>query len=49
VAAAAATPAAVLGLDGEIGAIRRGLRADLLALDRNWQLLRVLRDGEWVG
>jgi len=49
VAAATATPAAVLGLDGEIGAIRRGLRADLLALDRNWQLLRVLRGGEWVG
>lgn len=45
VAAAATVPAAVLGLDGEIGALRTGLRADLLILDDDLAVEEVYREG----
>lgn len=48
VAAASTTPAAVLGLDGDLGAIRPGLRADLLVVDDDLSPLRVMRSGSWV-
>lgn len=47
VAAAATTPAAVLGR-ADIGALEAGRRADLVAVDKDLRPLRVLRAGEWV-
>ncbi len=47
VAAATSTPAALLGLDDR-GSLATGLRADLVVLDRDWQVSRVMRGGEWV-
>jgi N-acetylglucosamine-6-phosphate deacetylase len=47
VAAATATPAALLGLDDR-GSLATGLRADLVVLDHDWQVRRVLRGGDWV-
>jgi N-acetylglucosamine-6-phosphate deacetylase len=47
VAAATATPAALLGLDDR-GALTTGLRADVVALTDDWQVDRVMRDGTWV-
>ncbi len=44
--AATATPAAVLGLD-DVGVIRRGARADLVVLDADVRVQRVMRAGEW--
>jgi N-acetylglucosamine-6-phosphate deacetylase len=46
---AATTPAAVLGLGTEVGAVRAGLRADLVELTADLQVLRVMRAGSWVG
>ena len=43
---AATTPARVLGLDGELGAIAPGLRADLVLLDDELRVIGVLRAGE---
>ncbi|HET7328152.1 MAG TPA: N-acetylglucosamine-6-phosphate deacetylase [Nocardioidaceae bacterium] len=48
VTAASATPAAVLGLDRELGALRTGLRADLLVVDDDLRPLRVMRAGRWT-
>jgi N-acetylglucosamine-6-phosphate deacetylase len=48
VAAATSTPAALLGLDDR-GRLATGLRADLVALDRDWEVRRVMREGDWVG
>ena len=45
VATAASVPARVLGLDGEIGALRPGLRADLLVLDADLTVEEVYRAG----
>jgi N-acetylglucosamine-6-phosphate deacetylase len=47
VAAATSTPAALLGLDDR-GRLATGLRADLVALDRDWEVRRVMREGDWV-
>ena len=47
VAAATSTPAALLGLDDR-GSLATGLRADLVALDRDWEVRRVMREGDWV-
>jgi len=44
---AATTPAAALGL-ADVGRIAPGLRADLVVLDRDLQVARVLARGEWV-
>jgi len=48
VSAASATPAAVLGMSGEVGALAPGLRADLLVVDDDLRLQRVMRSGRWV-
>ena len=47
-AMASTTPARVLGLDDEVGALEAGLRADLVVLDAGLQVKRVLRAGAWV-
>ncbi|MEZ2389247.1 N-acetylglucosamine-6-phosphate deacetylase [bacterium RCC_150] len=48
VASATAVPAAVLGLSDELGGLRRGLRADLLVVDKELRLAGVLRNGDWL-
>ena len=47
VAAATATPAGLLGLDDR-GRLETGLRADLVVLDGDWRVSRVMRGGNWV-
>ncbi|MPZ61186.1 MAG: N-acetylglucosamine-6-phosphate deacetylase [Propionibacteriales bacterium] len=46
---AATTPARVLGLDGEIGGLRAGLRADVVVADEDLRPVAVMRAGRWVG
>lgn len=41
-------PAAVLGLTDEVGALRRGLRADAIIVNAELELQHVLRAGEWL-
>ncbi len=48
VAAAATTPAALLGMSDRVGAIRPGLSADLVILDRDLRPVRVMKGGAWV-
>ena len=45
---AATTPAAALGLGTDVGALRAGLRADLVELTEDLQVVRVMRAGSWV-
>jgi N-acetylglucosamine-6-phosphate deacetylase len=47
-AAASGTPAGLVGRRGEFGAIEVGLAADLVVLDRELMLVRVLCAGRWV-
>jgi N-acetylglucosamine-6-phosphate deacetylase len=47
VAAATSTPAALLGLDDR-GSLATGLRADLVVLDHEWRVRRVMCRGDWV-
>lgn len=47
VAAATSTPAALLGLEDR-GRLTAGLRADLLTLDDEWKVTRVMQGGAWV-
>jgi len=47
VASASLVPAAALGLD-RVGALRAGLRADLVVTDADLRPQRVMRAGEWV-
>lgn len=47
-AAAATTPARVLGLDHRCGAIAAGLDADLVALDDDFSVVAVMAQGRWV-
>lgn len=47
-AAASTTPARVTGLDGETGALRPGLAADLVLLDAKLRLNAVMARGQWV-
>jgi N-acetylglucosamine-6-phosphate deacetylase len=42
-----ATPAAALGLN-DVGALRAGLNADLVVLDRDWQVRAVMAGGAWL-
>ena len=46
--AATTVPAGVLGLTDEVGALRRGLRADVLLVDAELDLQRVMRAGTWL-
>lgn len=45
---ASTTPARTVGLDGEVGALRAGLRADLLVLDEGLRVRKVMRAGRWM-
>src|SRR5690606_7288375 len=45
---AATTPARVLGLADRLGAVAPGLRADLVELDRDLRVRRVMRAGRWA-
>ena len=45
---ASGTPAAAIGLSGTVGALRAGLRADLVELNEDLQVVRVMRGGAWV-
>ncbi|GAA5197951.1 N-acetylglucosamine-6-phosphate deacetylase [Rugosimonospora acidiphila] len=45
---ASTTPAAAIGLDATVGALRAGLRADLVELSEDFQVVRVMRGGAWV-
>ena len=47
-AMAATTPARVLGLADEVGALEAGLRADLVVLSSDLRVKRVMRAGAWV-
>lgn len=48
VRAASSAPAAVLGLQDEIGSLQEGLRADLLLVDEELRPVQVLRGGQTV-
>jgi N-acetylglucosamine-6-phosphate deacetylase len=48
VAAASTNPARVLGIDAECGAIAPGLAADLLHLDDDFEVQRVMTRGRWL-
>ncbi|WP_410814553.1 N-acetylglucosamine-6-phosphate deacetylase [Micromonospora sp. 067-2] len=44
----ATTPARAIGLGDRVGALQVGLRADLVVLDEEFTVVRVLRRGSWV-
>ncbi|WP_040157102.1 N-acetylglucosamine-6-phosphate deacetylase [Mobilicoccus massiliensis] len=46
--AASATPASVLGIDDHVGSIEPGKLADLVVLDGDLRVVRVMRRGAWV-
>jgi N-acetylglucosamine-6-phosphate deacetylase len=48
VRSASAVPASVLGLSGDVGDLRPGMRADVLIVDSELALAGVLRRGRWV-
>ncbi|MDG4833722.1 N-acetylglucosamine-6-phosphate deacetylase [Solwaraspora sp. WMMD1047] len=45
---ASGTPANVIGLGARVGALMPGWRADLVVLDDNLEVVRVMRAGAWV-
>jgi N-acetylglucosamine-6-phosphate deacetylase len=45
---ASTTPARAIGLEGSIGALAPGMRADLVVLDEDLHVVRVMRAGEWI-
>jgi N-acetylglucosamine-6-phosphate deacetylase len=45
---ASGTPARAVGLADEVGALRPGLRADLVELDAELRVRRVMRAGRWI-
>ena len=49
VLAATAVPAAVLGMDGELGSLEAGKKADFIVCDREWRLKQVYIDGLRIG
>ena len=48
VRSATAVPAEVLGLGGELGSLRAGLRADAVVVNSRLGLYRTMRSGEWL-
>lgn len=48
VTSASAVPASVLGLSAQAGDLRPAMPADVLVLDQDLKLARVLRKGAWV-
>jgi len=48
VTAASRTPARVLGVAGQCGALEAGLRADLVVVDADLLPVRVMRRGQWL-
>jgi N-acetylglucosamine-6-phosphate deacetylase len=44
----ATTPARAIGLGNRVGALQPGLRADLVVLDDDLNVLRVMRAGSWL-
>ncbi|TDB70990.1 N-acetylglucosamine-6-phosphate deacetylase [Micromonospora sp. KC723] len=44
----ATTPARAIGLGDRVGALQAGLRADLVVLDDDLSVVRVMRGGAWV-
>ena len=42
------TPANAIGLGTEVGAVRTGLRADLVELSEDLEVVRVMRAGKWL-
>lgn len=44
----ATTPARAIGLGDQVGALQVGLRADLVVLDDDLNVVRVMRAGSWV-
>jgi N-acetylglucosamine-6-phosphate deacetylase len=49
VQSATAVPAAIIGQEHEIGSLRAGMRADVVAVDRNFRRVLVLREGRTLG
>lgn len=49
VLSATAVPAAVLGLSGEVGSLRTGLRADVVVVDSGFRPALVVRGGQVLG
>lgn len=47
-ASATTVPANVLGLAGEVGGLRPGLRADVLVVDERLKAAGVMRAGLWL-
>ncbi|WP_431909432.1 N-acetylglucosamine-6-phosphate deacetylase [Micromonospora carbonacea] len=45
---AATTPARAIGLGHRVGALQAGLRADLVVLDDDLNVVRVMRGGSWL-
>ncbi len=45
---ASTTPAAAVGMGTEVGALRAGLRADLVELSEDLEVVRVMRGGQWL-
>ncbi len=48
IAMVTSTPARAIGVDDEAGALVPGRRADLVVLDDNLRVIRVMRAGSWV-
>lgn len=48
VQSATATPARILGLQGDIGDLQPGCKADLITVNPEFQLQAVMRRGEWL-
>lgn len=48
VTAATEVPATAMGLGNDAGKLSEGYRADAIVVSRNWELLNVLRNGEWL-
>ena len=46
VLSATAVPARILGLSGEVGSLRTGLRADVVVVDPDFRRVLVIRGGE---